>query len=89
MNIKKFNVVKPKKYTTNQGEEKTAWNKVGTLTTFHKEDGSVNRLLEIPAIGLEAQIFEQEDTNQSQTGYSTQPQDSSNGQINPDDIPFD
>jgi len=31
--MKKFNITCPKKYTKN-GEEKTAWNRVGTLVKF-------------------------------------------------------
>lgn len=54
--MKKYNVSRPKKYLTN-GVEKTKWDSVGTLTEFEKPDGSVSRLLEIPAIGLEARVF--------------------------------
>ena len=57
MKITRFNVVKPKKYTNKSGEEKTQWNPIGTLTVFERDDGKVSRLLEIPAIGLEANIF--------------------------------
>lgn len=54
--IIKHNVNKPEKYVKD-GVEKTFWTNVGTYTKFVKEDGSVSRLLEIPAIGLKAQIF--------------------------------
>lgn len=57
MNIKKFNISKPKKYQDKQGNEKTRWNNIGYITEFHKEDGSISRIIEIPAIGLEANIF--------------------------------
>lgn len=57
MTIKKFNVSKPKKYTDKDGNEKTQWNNVGMITEFHKDDGSVSKILEIPSIGLEANIF--------------------------------
>lgn len=60
MNVQKFNVSKPTKYEKD-GEEKTRWDNVGTLTVFQKDDGSVSRLLEIPAIGLEARVFPWED----------------------------
>lgn len=60
MNIKRFRLAKPTKYNKN-GEEKTRWDNVGTMTVFQKDDGSVSRLVEIPAIGLEAQVFEIED----------------------------
>jgi sortase (surface protein transpeptidase) len=59
MNIKRYNISKPKKYSDKEGNEKTQWNHVGSMTEFHKEDGSISRIIEIPAIGLEANIFEQ------------------------------
>jgi sortase (surface protein transpeptidase) len=58
MNIKRYNISKPKKYQDREGNEKTQWNHIGTMTEFHKDDG-VSRIIEIPAIGLEANIFEQ------------------------------
>ena len=57
MTVKRFNISKPRKYTTKGGEEKTQWNNIGMITEFHKDDGSVSRIIEIPAIGLEASIF--------------------------------
>jgi len=57
LNIKRFNISKPKKYTNKSGEEKTQWNNIGTITEFHKDDGVVSRIIEIPAIGLDANIF--------------------------------
>lgn len=57
MKVLKFNISKPKKYTDRNQQEKTQWNQIGVITEFHKDDGSVNRILEIPAIGLEANIF--------------------------------
>lgn len=58
MQTKRYNVTKAgRKYQDNQGNEKTVWNNIGTLTEFYKSDGSVSRLLEIPAIGLEANVF--------------------------------
>lgn len=56
MEVKKFNISKPKKYTS-KGEEKTVWNNIGTITEIYKDDGTVSRLIEIPAISLEANIF--------------------------------
>lgn len=55
--INRFNIVKPKKFTAKDGTEKTVWQQIGTMTEFHKSDGSINRLIEIPAIGLEANAF--------------------------------
>lgn len=60
---KKFNITKPKKYTDNQGNEKTQWQNIGIITEFYKADGSTSRILEIPAIGLEANIFPFKDDN--------------------------
>ena len=49
--INKYNVSKPEKYTNKQGEEKTMWHNIGTMTIFTKEDGTQSRILEIPAKG--------------------------------------
>lgn len=57
MKIVRFNVSKPKKYNDRDGNEKTQWNNIGTITEFHKDDGSIGRIIEIPAISLEANIF--------------------------------
>ena len=56
--IKKFNISKPEKYIDKSQQEKTIWHNCGTLTEFWKEDGSVNRVIEIPAISLKANVFE-------------------------------
>jgi len=53
--ITKYNISKPDKYLKD-GEEKTFWQNVGTYTEFEK-DGKVSRVVEIPAIGLKAQVF--------------------------------
>ena len=53
--MEKFNLAKPEKYEKN-GEEKTAWKNVGTLTIFEK-DGKKSMIVEIPAIGLRANAF--------------------------------
>ena len=57
MQIKKYNIAKPQPYKTRDGEEKTFWVNVGTITEFYKDDGSVSRMVEIPAIGLKANAF--------------------------------
>jgi len=57
MTVHKFNISRPTKYTTKDGEEKTRWDNVGYLTIIQSEDGSVSRIVEIPAIGLEARAF--------------------------------
>lgn len=92
--IKKFNISKPKKYTGKNGVEKTQWNNIGFITEFHKDDGSVNRIIEIPAIGLEANIFpfvEKGETNnaEAEPENTAMPTASNDGDdINPEDIPF-
>lgn len=69
MQVKKFNITKPKKYVDKQGVEKTYWAPIGTMTEFHKDDGSINRIMEIPAIGLEGNIFPFQDKKEGQ-GYN-------------------
>jgi len=64
MQIKKYNISKPKKYTDKQNQEKTQWNNIGTMTEFYKDDGSVSRIIEIPAIGLDANIFPMEEKSE-------------------------
>lgn len=54
--MKKYNISVPQKYQKD-GVEKTYWANVGTLTEFEKQDGSISRLVEIPAIGLKANAF--------------------------------
>jgi hypothetical protein len=58
--IKKFNVTKPEKYTAKDGNEKTIWHNIGTLTEFTKDNGQSSMILEIPAIGLKANVFPME-----------------------------
>jgi len=55
--MKKYNISKPETYEKN-GQEKTIWHNVGTMTEFEK-DGRISRIIEIPAIGLKANVFEQ------------------------------
>lgn len=56
MKIVKYNIAKPDVYTKDN-EEKTMWQNVGTMTEFHKEDGTINRIIEIPTISLKANVF--------------------------------
>ena len=55
--MRKFNIAKPEKYIGKDGVEKTYWNNVGTMTEFEKQDGTISRIVEIPAIGLKASVF--------------------------------
>ena len=52
--MKRYNISKPRKFTDKQGNEKTYWDRVGEMVEF--DNG--NRLIKIPAIGLEANVFE-------------------------------
>lgn len=58
--IKRFNISRPHQYEQG-GEKKTRWDRVGTLTEIYKDDGNTSRIIEIPAIGLEARAFPFED----------------------------
>lgn len=69
MAIKKYNISKPEKYNKN-GEEKTMWHNVGTMTEFLKDNGEISRIIEIPAIGLKASLFEvKKDENKQAEKY--------------------
>ena len=73
--VKKYNIVVAKKYFKDN-VEKTLWQNCGTMTEFHKQDGNVSRIIEIPAIGLNAQVFpfedkkEVKDNRQLSAGYN-------------------
>lgn len=75
------------------GVEKTFWANVGTMTEFTKPDGSISRMIEIPAIGLQAQVFEivertQTTTQQPRQTESILDKEYPTDNINPEDIPF-
>lgn len=102
--IKKYNLSRPKKYFKDN-VEKTMWQNVGVMTEFIKEDGSVSRKIEIPAIGLDCQVFPFEDRKTEpkppqglQSGYMNSklsPEEEYNTYgsqeeiVNPADIPSD
>jgi len=80
MKIIRYNISKPKKYENRNGETKTQWNNIGTMTEFHKDDGSVGRIIEIPAIGLEANLFkiepkQRENSENQDQGYDEMSQE--------------
>lgn len=53
--MKRYNLSKPREYTDKKtGETKTYWDRVGEMVEF--DNG--NRIIKIPAIGLEANVFE-------------------------------
>lgn len=56
MKIFRENIAKAENYEQN-GEEKTKWHTVGSITTFIKDDGTQSKLLEIPLLGLKASVF--------------------------------
>ena len=87
MEVKKFNISKPRTYTVN-GEEKKAWDTVGTITEFHKEDGKVSRKVEIPAIGLDAQAFPFEARNNKAAAAAPVAPINTTEDIDVDSIPF-
>lgn len=89
MKIQKFNISKPEKYQGRDGE-KTMWHNIGTMTVFVKDDGSISRIMEIPAIGLKANIFPFQDKNQEQAPRRKAPErtEAPGEEVNPDDIPF-
>lgn len=70
MAFKKYNISRPEKYTKD-GVEKTYWANVGTLTEIEKQDGTISRLIEIPAIGLKANAFPVEPKSERPASYPT------------------
>lgn len=96
MKVIKFNLSKAgRKYQGNDGQEKTQWDNVGTLTEFHKDDGTINKVVEIPAIGLTANVFAiKPKTEQGQKPVEKKEADVQLNEeypeedINPEDIPF-
>lgn len=94
MNIKRYNISKPEKYTSGN-EEKTRWNNIGTITEFHKDDNSISRIIEIPAISLKANVFEQTNTDSKRPASQSTPIEEESQEIeypdeeiNLEDIPF-
>lgn len=81
MQVKRYNISRAgRKYKKQDGQEKTQWDNVGTMTEFYKDDGTISRILEIPAIGLDANIFpiepRQNNYNNNQGNYNQQQQPS-------------
>lgn len=78
--MKKYSISKPRKYVDkSSGQEKTYWDRVGEMVEF--DNG--NRLIKIPAIGLEASVFEDK-PRETQPAPAAAPTE----EINPEDIPF-
>lgn len=95
----KYNISKAGRvYQDKNGVERKVWDNVGTLTEFLKDDGSISRVIEIPAIGLTANAYaiEQKPSqpNKQPSAKSNEVHVSSEGieypseDIDPEDIPF-
>jgi hypothetical protein len=95
MQVKRYNITNPKKYTSNN-EEKTFWANVGTMTEFHKTDGTISRIIEMNDSNITFSVFEAEQKNNNGGGQQRQaaPAQATGGveypqeDINPEDIPF-
>ena len=94
--MEKFNISKPEKYIKD-GVEKTFWHNIGTLKVFKKQDGTKSTIIEIPAIGLKANVFPAtQKTTSPQTTAPAKKEVHVNSDnieypeedINPEDIPF-
>lgn len=101
--MKRFNIVVPKKYTSN-GEEKTQWNTVGTLVHFpataQKDEGYIMELFMFPSTTLK--VFEQKPRDDARPAQRTAPAPKAVSteavdpdtieypadELNPEDIPF-
>lgn len=90
--MEKYNISKPTQYTGKDGVEKTFWVNVGTMTKFFKQDGTTNTIIEIPAIGLKANVFKIEPKateNKTEEKPNEDVVDPTDGRVlNPDDAPF-
>lgn len=88
--MKRFDIIVPKKYTKD-GEEKTAWNNVGTLVHFpangDKDEGYILELNMFPETTFK--VFEQKPKEEQapQQAQQTAPEYPAD-EINPEDIPF-
>jgi hypothetical protein len=89
MKIIRYNISKPKKYFGKDGIEKTQWNNIGQITEFYKDDGRIGRIIEIPAIGLEANIFPIVPKDRTPQGFDEGPQSAPDDPgIQSSDIPY-
>jgi hypothetical protein len=83
MEIKKYNLSVPKEYEKD-GEKKTQWQNVGTLTII--EGDKKKKIVEIPAIGLTAYAFPIDGAKIVEG--SSEGRLNAADEINPEDIPF-
>lgn len=80
--MKRFNISKARKYVKDN-VEKTYWDRVGEMVEF--DNG--NRIIKIPAIGLEANVFEDKPKEAAPSSTQATPTEVDE-EINPEDIPF-
>ena len=73
--MKKFDIVNPKKYTTKQGEEKTFWANIGTITQF--DDGKM--IVELHQSQGTFQVFPQKSKEEKAMAGQGQPNAQSMG----------
>lgn len=85
--MKKYNISKPEKYMKD-GAEKTAWKNVGEMTEWAKQDGTISRIIEIPAIGLKANVFEIQPKVVTPVPTPAQTPPPDDDPVDFDDIPF-
>lgn len=69
---KRYDIVIPRKYDDKNGDEKTQWNKVGTLVWFPATESKPDGFkLEMPIFGHDKfKVFEQKPRNASKTPYT-------------------
>lgn len=90
---RRYNISKPEKYMKD-GVEKTQWQNVGTMTEFERQDKTISRIIEIPAIGLKANVFEIKPKDTPVLKVEEEEKEPADlppiktEEINPDDIPF-
>lgn len=83
----KYNICKKMEYSS-KGETKTYWEKVGTMTEFPREGGGFSRIIEIPAIGLKANVFEEIKKSGVKRSAPEVKEVGSEDEIRPEDLPF-
>lgn len=77
--MKRYNIVRPKKYTARDGIEKTIWLQVGTITQF--DDGGLG--LELNHTSEKLMVFEQKPKENNHENQS-----SKEPEIRAEDIPY-
>jgi hypothetical protein len=94
--FKRFNLsVVTRKYTDNEGKEKSNWERIGQMTTFKRDDGSYSSIIELFHMpGVTISVFEQKPKESAPpafaggSGQQANNQLQQNEEINIQDIPF-